>query len=210
MLPPSIPTSFVPHPLGGAPRRPGSDLTGVFGAVIYIILGIVIALAAGVFFYGRILTSTETDKRAKLAQIEGAVDSTTIENFVRLHDRLASGQGLLSKHGAFSNFFADIEKIIPSTVRFSTLHVSLNEKGGGAKLEGTGVARNFNALAAVSSALAADGRIRDAIFSGISVNQMNNSVGFSLIATIDPKLIEFAIEEPAQGPTLESSTTTPI
>jgi len=208
MLPPSIPTSFVPHPLGGAPRRAGSDLTGVFGAVIYVILGIVIALAVGVFFYGRILASTEEEKRAKLAEIEGSVDSVTIENFVRLHDRLASGQGLLSKHGAFSNFFAVLERIIPSTVRFSTLHVLLNEKGGGARLEASGVARNFNALAAVSSALAADGRIRDAIFSGISVSQNNGSVTFSLTATIDQKLIEFAVSaEPAED---TNSTTTPL
>ncbi|MDO8742645.1 MAG: hypothetical protein Q7J45_03910 [bacterium] len=210
MLPPSIPTSFVPHPLGGAPRRASRDLTGVFGVVIYIILGIVIALAAGVFFYGRILASTQASRDAELAKAKGGIDSATIENFVRLHDRLDSGQKLLSKHIAFSNFFSLLERIIPSTVRFSSLNITLGEKGG-AKLSGAGVARNFNALAAVSSAFAADGRIRDAIFSSLVVSPVNGSVAFALSASLDQKLIEFTVGEPAQdASSIETSTTTPL
>lgn len=209
MLPPSIPTSFVPHPLGGTPRRANRDLTGVFGAVIYIILGIVVVLAVAVFFYGRVLASIQASKDAELAKAKGGIDSATIENFVRLHDRLDSGQKLLSKHIAFSNFFDLVEKIIPSTVRFSSLAITLSEKGG-AKLIGTGVARNFNALAAVSSAFAADGSIRDAIFSGIVVNPVNGSVSFSLTALLDQKLIDFSVAEPVRDSSAETSTTTPL
>ena len=38
-------------------------------------------------------------------------------------------------------------------------------------MEGAGVARSFNALAAASAAFAADGRIKDAIFSNININR---------------------------------------
>lgn len=52
------------------------------------------------------------------------------------------------------------------------------------------MARSFNALAAASNAFATDGRIKDAIFSNISVNK-DSTVSFSLSAMLDPKLIIF-------------------
>ena len=58
-------------------------------------------------------------------------------------------------------------------------------------MEGTGVAKSFNALAAASAAFAADGRIKDAIFSNININR-DSSVSFALAATLDPKIIAFS------------------
>lgn len=208
MLPPSIPTSFVPHTLGGAARRSTRDLTGVFGFFIYILLGIAIAMAAGVFFYGRILAGTQTERDAALAKEKSMIDLASIESFVRLHDRLDSGQNLLNKHISLSNFFSVIERIIPSTIRFSSLHLTLNDKGG-VKVEGAGVARNFNALAALSSAFAADGRIKDAIFSSIVVNP-NSTVSFALTAVLDEKLTQYAVDAEASTSSSDTASTTPL
>ena len=213
MLPPTIPTSFVPHPAGAAPRRSSIDLTGAFGFFSYGILGVALALAIGVFSYGRILASSQAARDAALAATETSIDPTTVENFVRLRDRLDSGAALLTSHPAFSNFFALLETLMPATTRFTSMHLSFNDAGG-VKLEGTGVAKSFNALAAASAAFAADGRIKDAIFSNIVVSSKDSSVSFSLTAALDPKLVAFSPDAflqnmPVQG-MFETASTTPL
>lgn len=211
MLPPTIPTSFVPHPSGATPRRFHFDFTGAFGFVSYAILGIVFVLALGVFAYGRILAGNLSAKDTALAEAEASIDPVTVENFVRLRDRLDSGAALLTGHIAFSNFFALIETLMPSTARFTSLHLAANDEGG-VKLEGAGVARSFNALAAASAAFATDGRIKDAIFSNIVVSSKDGSVSFALSAMLDPKLVVFSpsASEPVIPVVLqESATTTP-
>ena len=188
-LPPTIPTSFVPHS-SVVPRRFSADFTGAFGFLAYAVLGVVFLLALGVFFYGRILAADKASKDEELLAKVQAIDPKTIEIFVRLRDRLTSSATLLSNHVAFSGFFSSLEKILPTTVRFTTLHLSL-DAAGSSKVDGAGISKNFNTLAAASTALAADGRIKDAIFSNINVNK-DSSVSFSLAATLDPAIIVFS------------------
>lgn len=187
-LPPTIPTSFVPHSTS-EPRRFRSDFTGAFGFFAYAILGIVFIMALGVFSYGRILSADEASKYKKLTVAETEIDSKTVESFVRLRNRLVSGGTLLEEHVAFSGFFSSLEKILPTTVRFTALHLSIGQNGL-SKIEGGGVAKSFNALASASTAFAEDGRIKDAIFSNININK-DNSVSFSLSATLDREIIVF-------------------
>lgn len=188
-LPPTIPTSFVPHS-NAAPRKFRPDLTGAFGFFAYGVLLIVFVLAMGVFLYGRVLAADEAAKDKELRTAVTAIDPKTVENFIRLRDRLASSETLLKEHLAFSSFFSSLEKIFPTTVRFTTLNLS-RDLAGVSRIEGTGLAKSFNALAAASAAFAADGRIRDAIFSNIKVNK-DNSVSFSLAATLDPDILTFS------------------
>jgi len=207
-LPPNIPTSFVPHSASTAPRRYRFDLTNAFNFVSYIVFCIVLALALGVFFYGRILSARQSSKDAELAQAEAAIDPATAEGFVRLRDRLASGATLLANHTAFSGFFTSLGTLMPTTVRFTSLHLSFDNKGA-VKLDGAGVAKSFNALAAASAAFARGGRMKDAIFSNIIVNASNNSVSFILSATLDPKLIAFSPSIVSASKATATSTPTP-
>lgn len=188
-LPPTIPTSFVPHS-NVAPRKFSSDFTGAFGFFAYAVLGIVFLMALGVFFYGRILAADEASKYKKLTVAEAEIDAKTVESFVRLRNLLSSVETLLEGHVAFSGFFSSLEKILPATVRFTALHLSIG-KNGMSKVEGEGVAKSFNALASASTAFAGDGRIKDAIFSKINIKE-DNSVSFSLFATLDREIIVFS------------------
>ena len=157
----------------------------------------VFALAAAVFFYGRILDSSKAAKDAELASAQQSIDPATAENFVRLRNRLASSGVLLEKHISFSSFFSSLEKILLTTVRFTSLRLSISDTGA-AKMEGLGVAKSFNALAAASSALSKDGHIKDAIFSNIRVNK-DGSVSFALSAALDQKIVAFS-PPPAAAP----------
>ncbi|MDP2650391.1 MAG: hypothetical protein Q8P16_02390 [bacterium] len=208
-LPPTIPTSFVPHS-ATAPRRYRADFTNAFGFAMYAIVAVAFILALGVFVYGRMLASTQATKDAKLANAVNEIDSTTVENFVRLRDRLSEGQKLLNEHAAFTNFFSLLEKVLPASVRFESIHLSFGVDGV-PKLEGSGVAKSFNSLAFASTAFAQDGHIKGAIFSNISINK-DSSVSFELLATLDPKVITFSPSAPAPsaGSGQAASTTPPL
>jgi hypothetical protein len=188
-LPPSIPTSFVPHSASGQARRFRTDYTGAFAFFCYIVLTIAVALAIGVFAYGRILSASKESKDAELAKAESEINQSTVEGFVRLRNRLVEGQTLLNNHVAFTTFFSTIGTLLPTTVRLSSLHTLMDSTGP--RIEGSGVAKSFNALAAASTALSKDGRIKDIIFSNINISSKDNSVAFTLTATLDPKIIAF-------------------
>ncbi|MFA6414761.1 MAG: hypothetical protein WC217_00650 [Candidatus Paceibacterota bacterium] len=204
-LPPSIPTSFVPHTSGSSAQKFRSDFTGAFGVLAYIILGVIFTLALGIFIYGRVLAADKVAKDTALAKAEAAIDPATVEGFVRLRNRLNQSSVLLKKHVAFSTFFTSLQSILPASVRFTSLHISLDASGV-SKVEGSGVAKSFNSLAVVSSAFAADGRIKDAIFSKISVNNVNNTVAFGLSAILDPKITVFSPNSTVPSFTLPSTT----
>lgn len=191
MLPPTIPTSFVPHSASTASRRFHIDFTNTFSFISYIILCIVFVLAIGVFLYGQFLSANRASKDAVLAQAEASINPATVEGFMRLRDRLASGKILLESHTAFSTFFAELGTFMPSAIRFTLLHISVDDQGA-IKLEGSGVAQNFNTLASASLSFGQNGHIKDAIFSNIAVNPKDNSVSFTLVATLDPKLVAFS------------------
>ncbi len=203
-LPPTIPTSFVPHEASTSARRFRADYSGAFSFFAYAVLAIVLALAVGVFLYGRILVATQSAKDAELTKAEAGVDPSTVESFIRLHNRLASGETLLGNHIAFSGFFTLLQTIMPATVRFSSLHLWFDNTGT-ANVEGTGVAKSFNALAAASADFAADGGIKNAIFSNIVVSSKNNAVSFALAATLDPKLIAFSPSASAPAAAIPAS-----
>ncbi|MDQ1299573.1 MAG: hypothetical protein QG636_241 [Patescibacteria group bacterium] len=159
--------------------------------VLFIIGGVIaiisVALAAGVFGYELYLKNARDQKSADLAAAQKEVNLDTVEGFIRLKNRLNTVETLLNQHIALSEFFDTLESRTLQTVRFSGLSVAV-EDDRSAEIKMEGVARTFNALAAQSSAIAAEKRIKRAIFSDISVNE-NGTVGFSLTATIDSRLI---------------------
>ncbi|MHB0865373.1 MAG: hypothetical protein ACYC1Y_00475 [Minisyncoccota bacterium] len=203
-LPPTIPTSFTPHPAASAAHRPYSDFAGAFGFFGYAVLGVVFIAALGVFLYGRILASDVASKDAELAKAEASIDPATISGFVRLRDRLNSSQTLLASHVAPTGFFAALEALLPVNVRFTSLHIAVDSTGV-PRVDGLGVAKSFNALAAASGSFAADGRIKDAIFSKMTINK-DSSVSFGFSASLDPKTVAFS---PDAVPTGTASSSTP-
>ena len=59
-----------------------------------------------------------------------------------------------------------------------------------AKIEMGGTARNFNALAAQSSAFTSDKEIKNAIFSGFVLDSKDGTVTFQLNADLDGRPVE--------------------
>jgi hypothetical protein len=186
-LSPGIPTSFVPKQPVQPVRRPMQSGTNLFLIVSLVIAGIVALVAVGTFLYGRFLSQALVSKQAQLATAQGQVDENTIEDFVRLRDRLASAKGLMSNHVVLSNFFDTLETLTLQGVRFDTMKLTIAGDNT-AELEMSGTAKSFNALAAQSNAFAGEKRIKRAIFSDITVTT-TKLVSFKMTGDIDSKLI---------------------
>lgn len=187
---PTIPTSFLPHQ-GAAARSktPNSDLIEALVYFTYVVFVAVFMLAVGVFLYGHALLLSKASKDAKLAEEVGKLDVASVPAFVRLRDRLTSTQKLLDAHVMFSQVFPAIESIMPSTVRFTSMHIAFGDKNI-PKVDAEGVAKSFNSLAVASADFANDPRIKNALFSVKNLNK-DGSASFSFTASIDPKVITF-------------------
>ena len=198
-LSPGIPTSFVPRQPVQPTRRPTSSGTNLFLIASLIIAGLVIAVAVGVFAYNKFLLHTLASKQAELTTAQSQVDENTVEDFIRLRDRLANGKDLLDNHVVLSQFFDALESLTLQNVQFTDMKLSVAGDHT-ATLEMTGTAKNFNALAAQSNAFAADKRIKRAIFSDITITD-SKLVSFKLSADVDSELI-------TQGATVSAPATT--
>ncbi|HWH07399.1 MAG TPA: hypothetical protein VNU47_02675 [Candidatus Paceibacterota bacterium] len=212
-VPPNIPTSFVPRQSLDTPRRKMHGGNNVFLLIGLFIFGLSVALAVGVFAYQKYLESVVTVKEAALSSAEATISKDVVEEYVRLKQRFVSGRELLDNHVALSQFFAVLESLTLQNVKFDDLTLTVAEDRT-ASITIEGIARNFNTLAAQSSAVAGERAFKRAIFSDISVND-NGTVGFSLSADIDPSLIAMQeaafAEEPvveAPAPATPAATTT--
>lgn len=210
-LSPGIPTSFVPRqPVQATNRRAfmGGDNLFLVGALI--VAGIALLLSGGVFAYDRYLGSALADKTTKLDEAKKAVNEEEIQEFVRLSTKISNVKTVLGKHIVLSQFFDTFENLTLQNVRFSSLTLT-TAADGSAKLTALGTAKNFNTLAAQSNTLATEKNVKRAIFSTITLNS-NNTVGFSLSAEIDPKIIinnSSAQTIKADPLTLPANTVTP-
>jgi hypothetical protein len=182
-----IPSSFVPKPQVVPAGRAISSGSNIFLLIAIFIFGVSIIAAIGVFLDARYLASVETAKSTELTNAESQVSQSTVKDFLRLRNRLAAAETLISNHVELSQFFALLESITIQDVNFDSLNVTVAQDGS-AQIQMTGNAKTFNALALESTAFAAQKDIKSAIFSGITLNK-DGTVGFSLMATLDHALV---------------------
>lgn len=211
-VPPTIPTSFVPkQPVEMHPRHSESG-SNIFMIISLVILGIAVVLSAGVFIYGRYLSSQSTEKAAEIEKAQQSVSQGTVEGYIRLSDRLRSADTLIGQHVMLSQFFDVLESLTLKNVRFASLSVTVGDDQS-AEVKMTGAAENFNALAAQSAAFAKESRIKQAIFSGIKADSKTGAVSFSVSAKLDSRLVLISSTTPATwktGSAPSTATTPPV
>lgn len=158
--------------------------------VSFVILALSVFAAACAYGYEFYLKGVREARTAELTAAQQAVNIDTVEEYIRLKNRLNSVETLLDQHVELSEFFSMLESKTLASVRFSSLSIAVGDDRTG-EIEIQGTARSFNALAAQSTQLASEKRLKRAIFSDIVLNA-NGTVGFSLSAIVDPRLITSA------------------
>lgn len=208
-LPPTIPTSFVPRQV--VVTRKSTIGFNPFLLIAYIIFGIWVIVGLLVFSYQWYLTGVVKQKAQELTTAENNIDQASVNDFVKLRDRFIISKQTLDKHVTLSQFFDKIESITIQNGRFTNLRLTVLDNRT-AKIQMGGTAKNFNALAAQSSALTSDKEIKNAIFSGFVPDSKTGTVTFQLDADLEPSLITQTLASAqlqATTPTPTPAPTTP-
>ncbi len=180
--------SFIPKQSLTAANR-GSGL-GLFFLLALIIFVMSLVSAGAAFGYQKILSNTISDKDLSLTKAEGAFDAGTIQDLLRMDNRLTQARGLLQKHVAPSSILYFLSTITLERVQLNSFDMTLNNDGG-ASLNLSGVADSFSSVALQSDQFGSTKVLKDVIVSGVSVNE-TGKVSFSINATIDQSLIVYS------------------
>lgn len=196
-----VQNTFIPHDVSQpAPtsRIRQSSLMDLVMLVAIVLLVASLALAAGVFLYERYLDTSSQSKVAQLKTAKQQFDSSLIQEFSRLDDRMRDADTVLSNHIAPSVFFHMLEANTLSTVSFRSLDFEASSEGGmTVKMEG--IARSVNSIALQADFFSKVGIITSPIFSNI--DRQADGVHFSFTATVHPSAIRYAQAAAAAGAT---------
>ena len=186
---PQVQASFIPKRSldTSASRGPGF---GLFFLIALLVFVASLVAAGGAFLYQQYLNKSLADKKASLDLAQGAYDPATIQELVRLDERIKQAQTLLNNHAAVSPVFAFLSNQTLEHVAFSSFDFSL-QGDGSAKISMAGQADSFSTVALQSDQFGASKLLKDVVFSGIGVDQTGH-VNFSVSATIDPSLVSYA------------------
>jgi Tfp pilus assembly protein PilE len=161
--------------------------SNIFLIVALALFGIALLASAAAFAYEKYLEGARDAKAAQLVKAQEEIDRDTIENFIRLRNRLQATESILGSHVLLSRFFTVLETRALQSVQFKSLKLTVDDDRT-AEIQMSGIAKSFNALAAQSASFASEKRIKSAIFSDIGTEK-DSTIHFSLSAELDPKLI---------------------
>ncbi len=189
-VPPTIPTSFVPHPSGSPRTHPMFDFGGVFALFGYGALVVVVLVGAVTFGYSLYLQNILDEKTADLEAKNKSLQSeqATVDDLIEFNNRLAESKRLLQQHHAPSELLALVAALTPKTVRLTTLEFVVADSSVNT-LKMSGFAETFNALAVYSVEVGNEDRIKNAVFSGTGVSK--SGVTFTLTADLDKAITVF-------------------
>ncbi len=205
-VPPTIPTSFVP-PAPSA-RTARVDIGGAFSFIALSILAIAVLGAGGIFGYQKYLESVKASGDATVVADQQKIDAATIGEFVHLEQRIDTAKQLLAGHLAPSALLDLFGDLTPASVRFSSFKFSASETAGAYKVTAAGTGASFNALAVASASFSASPKLKNPIFSSLTLNK-DGSIGFSLTADVPTDLVAATAAALGAGAPSATGTTTP-
>ena len=186
-----VQNTFIPHdvshPAERGRQREGT-LMDLVALVSIVLLVASVALAAGVFLYEQYLDTSNKSKINQLKIAKAQFDSTLIQEFSRLDDRMREADTVLGNHIAPSVFFHMLEANTLSTVSFRSLDFQASsDEGMAVKMQG--IAQSVNSVALQADFFSKVGIITSPIFSNIDRQQ--DGVHFSFSALVNPAAIRY-------------------
>ncbi len=198
---PQVRTSFIPKkPITTAPsvRRGG---LGLFFFLAFVLFLGSILLAGGAFAYQQYLNESIKSKSDSLARARAAFEPATIQDLMRLDDRLKYAKEILDSHTAPSSIFGLLSASTLVSVSFNNFQY-FEGPDGKPSLILSGQTRTFSEIALQSDELGKQRPLRNILFSGFTVNRVDGGVAFDVAADVDPNFVVYRSA-------LQSGTTQP-
>ncbi len=188
---PQVQASFIPkRSLDVAAPRSGGGTGGLLFLIALLIFVASLVAAGASFAYTQYLNNAIASKAKSLTLAEGAYDPGTIQDLVRLDDRLTQANILLKNHVAISGIFTFLSTQTLANVSFSSFGYELGNDGT-AKITMQGVADGFSTVALQSDQFGSNKLLKDVVFSNITVDS-SGRVTFNVSATVDPSILSYS------------------
>jgi hypothetical protein len=187
---PQVQASFIPKKSLEMTNSRGGGFGGLLVLIALLIFIASLVSAGAAFAYTQYLNNAITSKAKSLTLAEGAYDPGTIQDLVRLDNRLKEAKVLLDKHVAASGVFAFLATQTLPNVSFSSFDYVLGDDGS-AKITMQGTADSFSTVALQSDQFGGNKLLKDVIFSSITAAQ-SGQINFGVSATVDPSVLSYA------------------
>ena len=189
--------NFVPDNPVASPSSGNSSGGGKVGGIAdvamlvsIVLLASSLAIATGVFLYGRLVDAQLNRAKTSLDRVRNNFDKNTIETLKLLSKRMVAGNDVLSKHIAVSEVFKALENLTLKSVQFEEFKFERAGKDE-LKIHLSGRALTVNAVAAQSKAFATNqDKFQNVIFSNLGFEK-DGTVSFDVVADVNPDFINF-------------------
>ncbi len=182
-------TSFIPkttlEPAQGGAKKP----LGLFAFLATVIFFISAIVAAGAFGWDKYLEGRKSQMKSDLEKNIKAFEPQTIDQYVRLDNRINSAKELLGKHVAVSYVFDFLQDNTLQSVGFTDFKYSVAADGV-ATLSMNGSAKSYNAVAYQSTVFGRERALKNPIFSNLDLDNLGNVV-FNFSTKVDPGFIAY-------------------
>ncbi len=186
---PQAPASFIPKKsfTPGPSHGEGAGLLFLIALLIFIVS----LVAAGlVFGYEQYLNQSIANKSAVLQKDQSAIDLSSINDLVRMDNRILQAKILLAGHVAPSALFDFLSQQTLLNVQFTSFNYQL-QPNGSALVTLQGIADSFSTLALQSDQFGSSNMLKNIIFSNINTNT-SGQVVFTLSTNVSQALLLYS------------------
>lgn len=186
-------TSFIPKkPV--VDSRPSSGGISLFLLIAIILFIVSVALGGGVWVWKNSLVKQIAENKSKLESVRASYEEGTINDLIKLDDRIREAKTLLDNHIAVSPVFDLMEQNILQKVRLKTMKFVYGPDKK-IKVELTGTARSYEVLSkqaeAFGNVAVTTGKISQPVISDFSLTPDGN-VSFSFNTMVDSRSVSYA------------------
>lgn len=195
---PTIPTSFIPkRPVeqaetstshGGKTIGLLSFLTGI------VVVGTMLAFA-GVYFYEQRLETQKKDLESSIATARDGIGTDFVADMKRLDARINGVEDLIKSHVVVTPLFKDLEAHTLRSVQYKDFSYTyvFDQKTNTAqvKVDLSGVARSYAAIALQSDAFSESTLIKNPVFSNLTLEDKTKAINFKLAFTVDAAALSY-------------------
>jgi hypothetical protein len=205
---PKFQTSFIPkRPMDGSSASsplPPIRSTGIIAKFANFIFVITLLVYGGLFGYKYLLNNQIKQADADLVASRAAFEPDTIKSLIDASTRIMSVKKLITNHVVVSELFNELQGMTVRKVRFSNFSYSM--KGNDLVVNMDGEALGYNALASQGLVFSESPFIAEPVFSDFSLGE-TGTVMFKFQAVVNPNLVTYHLDNPANANTNAGSTT---
>lgn len=196
---PEIPTSFIPkRPVTSeiSSQKPRNHTIGLLSLLTIIIVVSTGVSFVGVYLYEKSLASQKAKLELSINSAKDGIGSEFVSDMKRLTARIGGVKTLLQNHIVVSPIFSALEATTLRSIQYKTFTYEFkldpsNNKGQVVAVSIDGVAKSYSTIALQSDAFAQSSLIKNPVFSNLTVDDKNSTVGFRLAFDVDPADLSF-------------------